>query len=65
MAPETTCCARISLRLGNASSSTSLTTADMLRDRKLAASRSRRATGAAIRGAIFTLGFINVLRAIS
>jgi hypothetical protein len=31
-----------------------LTTADMLSDRTLAASRSHRATGAAIRAAIFT-----------
>ena len=32
----------------------------MLRDRTLAASRSRRATGAAILGEIFTLGSISI-----
>src|SRR5215472_14891098 len=35
----------------------------MLADRTLAARRSRRATDAAIRGLIFTLGFISTLRA--
>jgi len=37
----------------------------MLLDRMLAASRNRRATGTAIRGVIFTLGFISTLRAAS
>jgi hypothetical protein len=35
----------------------------MLADRKLAVSRSRRATGALIRGVIFTFVFISTLRA--
>ncbi len=53
----------MSSRLGSAVSSTSFTTADMLADRKLAVSRSRRATGALIRGVIFTFVFISTLRA--
>jgi hypothetical protein len=54
-------CIRISSRLGRASSSASLTIADMLRERTLAASRSRRATYAANRGVIFTVSSIRVL----
>src|SRR6266699_2232072 len=59
--PGAVSCARISSRLGSAASGTSLTTADMLNDRTLAASRSLRATGAAIRGAIFTRASICTL----
>jgi hypothetical protein len=40
-----------------------LTIADMLRERTLAASRSRRATCAATRGVIFTVSSIRVLSA--